>query len=266
MDSEPIRILLVDSQPLFRQGVRWVFEAAPGYQVVGEAADGRSALQLAERLTPEVAVVDSRLPDMSGLDLTRQVRERSPHCAVLLLTDAEDDEQLFQALRAGAAAYASKDLNDTHLLELVTRIAAGAYPINDTVLQRPHLAMRVLDTFRALVQLDREERFFSPLTPRETQILDHVARGLSNQAIANALKLSDQTVKNHITNILRKLAVNDRASAVLAAVRAGWLTVPESGRQPETLEQPPPRPSRHDAPIPPPPPADAGSDTAMPPQ
>jgi DNA-binding NarL/FixJ family response regulator len=244
MERDAIRVLLVDSQLLFRQGVRAVLDTTPGYQVIGETADAPSALQLAEQMTPDVAIIDPRLPTMSGLELTRQLRLQSPRCAVVLLTAVEDDEQLFQALRAGAAAYATKDLTDASLLALVAIVAAGDYPINDTVLQRPQLAAHVLDSFRALVHLDREERLFSPLTPRETEILDHVSRGLSNQAIARTLKLSDQTVKNHMTNILRKLAVNDRASAVLAAMRAGWLTAPEPEAPPSPrsngLSAPPP--------------------------
>ena len=140
------------------------------------------------------------------------------------MTTHEDDEQLFHAIRVGAAAYATKDIESEDLVDLIRRVARGEYLINDNVLSRPFVASRVLDQFRELSSIDTvAENVFSPLTPREIEILDHVAQGNSNKEIARILSISDQTVKNHITSILRKLAVNDRTQAVIYALKHGWI-------------------------------------------
>jgi DNA-binding NarL/FixJ family response regulator len=136
----------------------------------------------------------------------------------------EDDEQLFHAIRVGAAAYCTKDAQQDEIIKLIRRVARGEYLINENVLQRPFVASRVLDQFRELSQMETgAEGVFSPLTPREVEILDCVAQGNSNKEIARILNISDQTVKNHITSILRKLAVNDRTQAVIYALRHGWI-------------------------------------------
>ena len=136
----------------------------------------------------------------------------------------EDDEQLFHAIRVGASAYAIKDIAAQELISLIRRVGRGEYLINENVLSRPFVASKVLDQFRELASLDEaSDTVFSPLTPREVEILDCVARGNSNKEIARLLSISDQTVKNHITSILRKLAVNDRTQAVIYALRHGWI-------------------------------------------
>jgi DNA-binding NarL/FixJ family response regulator len=146
----------------------------------------------------------------------------------VILTMHEDDEQLFHAIRVGAAAYCTKDAEAEEIIKLIRRVARGEYLINENVLNRPFVASRVLDQFRELAQLDHGgEGVFSPLTPREVEILDCVAQGNSNKEIARLLGISDQTVKNHITSILRKLAVNDRTQAVIYALRHGWIKLNE---------------------------------------
>ena len=144
--------------------------------------------------------------------------------AVIILTLHEDDEQLFHAIRVGASAYAIKDIASQDLISLIRRVGRGEYLINENVLSRPFVASKVLDQFRELATMDEAvDAVFSPLTPREVEILDCVARGNSNKEIARLLSISDQTVKNHITSILRKLAVNDRTQAVIYALRHGWI-------------------------------------------
>ncbi|MCX7623493.1 MAG: response regulator transcription factor [Thermomicrobium sp.] len=225
----PINILVVDDHPLFRSGIRWSLEQNPQFVVVGEASDGSEALRLADELSPDVILVDLSLPGMNGLELARALKRRQPQAGVIILTMHQDDEQLFNAIRAGASAYCTKDIEPEQLIETITRVARGEYLINEMVLSRPFVASRVLDQFRELSRLDRTSSgFFSPLTPREIEILDCVARGYSNKEIAQALNISDQTVKNHITSILRKLAVNDRTQAVIYALRHGWIKLEDT--------------------------------------
>ncbi len=219
-----VRILLVDDHPLFRQGVIWMLNSQPDLEVVGEVADGQGAIQQADILLPDIVLCDINLPGMNGLEVTRILKRRHPQMAVIMLTLHEDDEQLFHAIRVGASAYAIKDIAGQDLISLIRRVGRGEYLINENVLSRPFVASKVLDQFRELATLDEaSDTVFSPLTPREVEILDCVARGNSNKEIARLLSISDQTVKNHITSILRKLAVNDRTQAVIYALRHGWI-------------------------------------------
>jgi DNA-binding NarL/FixJ family response regulator len=219
-----IRLLIVDDQPLYRAGVRGGLESYSDLVVDAETASGQEAIAAAEALLPNVVLIDAQLSRDNCLDLTKQLRRRHPQTAVVILTRQEDDEQLFQAIRAGAAAYTTKTVDAEDLARIVRKVAAGDYLINDSVLSRPHVASRVLHQFRELSVLDEStDGVFSPLTPREIEILDYVAQGNSNKEIAFRLKISDQTVKNHITSILRKLAVNDRTQAVIYALRHGWI-------------------------------------------
>ncbi|HEU5328160.1 MAG: response regulator [Thermomicrobiales bacterium] len=219
-----VRLLIVDDHPLFRQGVHWVLEPQPDIEIVGEVGDGQAAIQQADILMPDLVLCDINLPGMNGLEVTRILKRRHPQMAVIMLTLHEDDEQLFHAIRVGASAYAIKDIAAQDLISLIRRVGRGEYLINENVLSRPFVASKVLDQFRELATLDEaSDAVFSPLTPREVEILDCVARGNSNKEIARLLSISDQTVKNHITSILRKLAVNDRTQAVIYALRHGWI-------------------------------------------
>jgi DNA-binding NarL/FixJ family response regulator len=223
-----IQVLIVDDHPLFRRGVRWSLESESDILVVGEAGDGQSAVQQADQLVPDVVLIDINMPVMSGLEVTRILKRRHPQTGVIVFTMHEDDEQLFHAIRVGAAAYITKDVEASEVIKLIRRVARGEYLINENVLSRPFVATRVLDQFRELSQMEQAtDGVFSPLTPREVEILDCVAQGNSNKEIARILSISDQTVKNHITSILRKLAVNDRTQAVIYALRHGWIKLDE---------------------------------------
>ncbi|MCL5256913.1 MAG: response regulator transcription factor [Chloroflexi bacterium] len=218
------RILIIDDHPLFRQGVRWTLESHTDMEIVGEAADGLSAIRMAENLAPDIVLVDINLPGMNGLEVARVIKRHQPQVAIVVLTVYEDDEQLFNAIKVGAAAYSRKDISPGELASMIREVACGRYLINDYVLSRPFVASRVLDQFRELASSDHDaESLFAPLTGREVEILDCIARGNSNKEIARILSISDQTVKNHITSILRKLAVNDRTQAVIYALRHGWI-------------------------------------------
>ncbi|MDQ3856326.1 MAG: response regulator transcription factor [Chloroflexota bacterium] len=223
-----LRVLLVDDHPLFRQGVRHALDGYQDIQIIGEASDGQMAIQMADTLSPDVMLVDINLPGLNGLEATRVVRRRNPHIGVVVLTVHEDDEQLFNAIKVGAAAFTTKDVGQDKLVELVRRVGRGEYIINENVVNKPFVASRVLKQFRDLASLEQdEESLFAPLTSREIEILDCIARGMSNKEIARSLLISDQTVKNHITSILRKLAVNDRTQAVIYALRRGWIKMSE---------------------------------------
>ncbi|WP_129628879.1 response regulator [Candidatus Oscillochloris fontis] len=247
MPTNPtIKLLIVDDHPLFRQGVRWaLFSSEEDIQIVGEAASAEAALTWLEAAgpnhEPNAMLVDLNLPGMNGLDLTRQVRRQYPSIGVVMLSMHESDEQAFNALRAGAAAYRSKDVKPQALVDILRRVTRGEYVINDVVLEEPQVAKRVLSQFRSLpdaTSIDPAAEFpiFTPLSDREIEVLERIAAGGSNKEIADSLSISTQTVKNHISSILRKLSLNDRTQAVLFALRRGWIETPTSIRQGENRQ------------------------------
>jgi DNA-binding NarL/FixJ family response regulator len=221
---DQISVFIVDAHPLFRQGIRATIEAQPDMTVVGEAADGQGAVNDASSAAPDIMLIDVTLPIMNGLEVLRSIKHIQPHTGIIIITDQEDEEDLFRAIKLGAAAYFLKDVDPSVLVDAVRRVSQGEYLINDNVLARPLLASRVLKSFRELaVGEPGTEPLFVPLSAREVEVLDYIAKGNSNKEIARVLKISDQTVKNHITSILRKLAVNDRTQAVVYALRKGWI-------------------------------------------
>jgi DNA-binding NarL/FixJ family response regulator len=217
-------IMLVDDHPLFRQGLRRVLEAEEDLEVIMEVADGEEGLRLAKQLLPNVVIMDINLPHMNGLQATRELKQVAPEVAVIMLTAYHDDEQIFHAVRAGAAAYFPKDITPRRLVEAIRQVSRGNYVIDDEVLNKPEVATWLLQQFDKVAYVDgMPNEMFAPLSPREMEILQHIARGQSNKEVAYALGISRQTVKNHMTSILRKLAVNDRTQAALYAVRRGWI-------------------------------------------
>jgi two-component system response regulator DegU len=230
-----VKLLIVDDHPLFRQGVRFALAAYDDIHVVAESSTGEDALDwlmsAPPNQEPNVVLVDLNLPGISGLELTRQLRHQYPRVGVVMLSIYESDEQAFNALQAGAAAYRSKDINPKDLADILRRVARGEYVINDVVLEEPKVASRLLSQFRSLPQdltaaPDHDFPLFTPLSDREIEVLERIADGGSNKEIADTLKISTQTVKNHISSILRKLSLNDRTQAVLYALRRGWIEAP----------------------------------------
>lgn len=217
-------LMLVDDHPLFRQGLRRVLEAEEDLEVILEVADGQEALRMVKQLAPDVVIMDINLPHMNGLQVTREIKQAVPDVAVIMLTAYHDDEQIFHAIRAGAAAYFPKDVTPRRLVEAIRQVSEGNYVIDDEVLDKPEVASWLLRQFDQVAYIDgMPNDMFAPLSPREMEILQHIARGQSNKEVAYALGISRQTVKNHMTSILRKLAVNDRTQAALYAVRRGWI-------------------------------------------
>lgn len=230
-----VKLLIIDDHPLFRQGVRWTLSSASSdVHVVGEASTAEEALDWMSNITssqePNVILVDLNLPQMNGLEFTRNLRRQYPNIGVVMLSIHESDEQAFNALQAGAAAYRSKEIKPADLVDVLQRVARGEYVINDVV-EEPKVASRVLSQFRSLPQHvsttpDNDFPIFTPLSDREIEVLERIADGGSNKEIADVLGISTQTVKNHISSILRKLSLNDRTQAVLYALRRGWIEAP----------------------------------------
>ena len=221
-----VRVLVVDDHPLFREGLHLALASAADLEEIGAAGSAAEALALIERALPEVVLCDINLPGMDGLALARQVRRLYPQVRVVMLTLHMDDERILAAIRAGAAGFLTKDAAGAELVATIRQVARGGYPINDRLLDRPGVATNLLDQFRDLSNRAADEaEVFSPLTPREAGVLEAVAHGNSNKEIGRLLSISDQTVKNHVTAILRKLAVNDRTQAVIQALRHGWITL-----------------------------------------
>ena len=206
-----VTVVLADEQPLFRRGLRWALEQQPDLMVVGEAADGPTALALIERHAPAVALLHRELPKLSGLEIARQVSQRRAGTHVLLLSATDDERAQAQAAAVGAEAVA-KSVEPEALAALVRRVGSGTVSAGG---RGPGRAEP--DEAAAAEEM--------PLSERELRILNLIAEGQSNREVAAQLGVSEQTVKNAVSSILRKLAVNDRTQAVIAALRAGWINL-----------------------------------------
>ena len=226
--QDRIRILIVDDHALFRAGIVNVLSHEKDFEVVGEAADGRSAIEAANGLSPNIVLMDLSLPNPGGIETTQRIRRELPATAVVVMAVDEDEEALFASIKAGAAAFLIKDVSPEDLVQIIRRVSKGEFLINDKVFSKPAVASRVLKEFRELAVYGQEAQpIFAPLSPREVEILDNIAQGMTNKQVAYALSISEQTVKNHMSSILRKLAVNDRTQAVVYAMRQGWIKMPE---------------------------------------
>ena len=226
--GEKTAILLVDDHALFRLGMRDILEREPDFEIVGEAEDTRGAFDQSLLLSPDIVLMDLSLPAPGGIETTQRIKRELPSAAIIVLAANEDEDALFDAIKAGAAAFILKDIAPDDLVAIIRRVAAGEYLINDKVFAKPAVASRVLKEFRELAIYGQEATpIFAPLSPREVEILDNIAQGMTNKQVAYALSISEQTVKNHMSSILRKLSVNDRTQAVVYAMRQGWIRMPE---------------------------------------
>jgi DNA-binding NarL/FixJ family response regulator len=215
-----ISVMLVDDQALFREGLRAVLSVQPGLRVVAEAANGRDAVAGVRRCAPQVVLMDLRMPVMDGVEATRKIRESSPHSQVIVLTTFDDDEQVFDALRAGAMGYLLKDAPPARLVEAIAAAARG-----ESFLQ-PSIAAKVLAEFNRLSPkrpLSEVAAAIEKLSSRELDVLRQLAEGKSNKEIAAALDLAEGTVKNHLSNVFGKLGVLDRTQAALLAREKGLI-------------------------------------------
>ena len=229
MGDKKISVMLVDDHPLFRQGLRRVIEAEDDMEVIIEVGDGEEALRLAKKMVPDVIMMDVNIPTMNGLQVTRRLKANLPNIGVIMLTAYHDDEQIFHAIKAGAGAYYPKDVTPRKLIEAIRQVSEGNYVIDDNVLAKSQVASWLLKQFEQMSTFGGSpEDLFVPLSPREMEILQLIARGYSNKEIAHELGISRQTVKNHMTSILRKLSVNDRTQAALYALRRGWIRLQDT--------------------------------------
>jgi DNA-binding NarL/FixJ family response regulator len=227
-NGDKTTILLVDDHALFRVGMRNILERETGFDIVGEADDTRSAFDLSVQLSPDIILMDLSLPAPGGIETTQRIKRELPSAGIIVLAVSEDEDALFEAIKAGAAAFILKDVAPDDLVAIIRRVASGEYLINDKVFAKPAVASRVLKEFRELAIYGQEAApIFAPLSPREVEILDNIAQGMTNKQVAYALSISEQTVKNHMSSILRKLSVNDRTQAVVYAMRQGWIRMPE---------------------------------------
>ena len=225
-----IRVVLADSSRLTTMGISQVLQKEADIELVGTAADGDEAAAKTLELEPDVLVIEADLPRTSGIKVTQRIRRELPHVGVVVLTAKDEEQTLFEAIRAGAAAYLNKDCDPVELVDAIRKARAGQFIINEKVFTRPAVASKVLAEFRELsVYGPGSSHVFAPLSPREVQILDNIAQGMTNKEVAYALAISEQTVKNHMSSILRKLSVNDRTQAVVYAIRQGWIKGPEMG-------------------------------------
>jgi DNA-binding NarL/FixJ family response regulator len=219
-----ITIVVVDDHPLFRQGVVDSFSLEPDLLVVGQASNGEDALALIRTLRPQVAVVDVNLPGMNGQQVVRQVSLEKLPSRVILLTGYDDQEQVIHAMRGGAAAYCAKDVQPESLVDVIRKVADGKFIVDNQALERAELERWMnLQTENAMRSYGDPGEPFYPLSGREMEVLTFVTKGLSNKEIASLLGISHQTVKNHVTAILRKLGVEDRTQAAIYALKRGWV-------------------------------------------
>lgn len=217
--NQKIRILLVDDQVLFREGLRTLLELQPDFEVVGEAAQGEEALRMAVNLNPSVVLMDLRMPVMDGVTATRRLKDSLPQCKVIVLTTFDDDEDVFEGLRAGAVGYLLKDVSSEKLYEAIRSAARGEYFL------LPSITAKVMAEFSRMARPSRlsESDLAVKLSLRELEVLRLVATGASNKEIADTLVIAEGTVKNHLTSILSKLEARDRMQAVLKAREIGLI-------------------------------------------
>lgn len=218
-------VVLVHAHTLFREGLRQHLLAHPEFRVVGEASNGQQAIQMVDYGDPDVVLMEVDLPGVNGLEVSRAIKRTHPHIGIILFSSDMDGDHVVKAIRAGVAAYLPRNVDWATLLATLHEVRRGGYPINDLVLSLPDVASQVLAAFRQMVVDDDVQSIYSPLSPRELEVLELVAAGRTNKEIAQQLDISNQTVKNHVSSILRKLAVNDRTQAVVYAMRRGWIKV-----------------------------------------
>lgn len=214
-----IRVLIADDHRLFRQGLRQICETVGGLQVVGEAENGGEAIEMAQRLQPDVILMDINMPILDGVQATSLITESNPAARVIILTMYKQDQYVFEAIKAGARGYLLKDIDEQELVDAVRAVHRGEALID------PGLAARLLDEFRRLSQSAAD---VEDLTPAEMDVLRLVAQGADNKTIAEQLALSERTVANRLSEIYQKLHVANRTQAALLALRRGWAKLEEN--------------------------------------
>jgi DNA-binding NarL/FixJ family response regulator len=229
-----ITLLVIDDHPLFRQGVIDAVSLEADMKVLGQGSTGDQALELIRSARPAVLLLDVNLPGMNGQQITHQVTQEKLKTRVVLMTGYDDSEQSLHAALAGAAAYCAKDVEPKGLLRIIRAVADGKFVYGAQVMNRRELQSWIEEQIEGSHQAYSEPGSpFHPLSEREMEVLEYVVKGMSNKEIAGLLGISHQTVKNHVTSILRKFSVEDRTQAVVYALKHGWVHIKNPGISPE---------------------------------
>ncbi len=222
---DKITVMIIDEQALFRAGVRQALSQQADFEIL-ECDPTEDPLAVIEATLPNIALLGCRLTAHNGMDLGRKIARYFPNTKVIMLSPDPDDEELFEVIKTSAVACLNKNTSGDELLNTIKRACNGEYPINESVMTRPKIARHVLRQFEDFASMGKAmETLVTPLTTRETQILNYIANGNTNKQIASILQISEQTIKNHVSAILRKLNANDRAHAVVLAIRHGWISI-----------------------------------------
>jgi DNA-binding NarL/FixJ family response regulator len=211
--EEVTRVLIADDHTLFREGLESLLESVPEIKVIASVEDGRKAVQAANELQPDVILMDLQMPEVNGIEATREIIQASPHIGVIVVTMFEDDDSVFAAMRTGARGYILKGADQEDMIRAIQAVSRGE------ALFGPSIAQRLMDYFSPPIQSPPQA--FSELTEREREILDLIAQGRSNVEIAKNLSISLKTVRNHVSNIYNKMQVTDRVQAAIRAREAG---------------------------------------------
>jgi DNA-binding NarL/FixJ family response regulator len=219
-----ITVMIIDKQAFFRAGMCQALSQQSDFKIV-DCDPAQEPLELIEANSPDVVLLDIDFPVLSGLELGRNIVRRYPNTKVVLLSSNHNDDELFEVIKTGAVAYLRKNTTAEELVSIIHRACNGEYPINNSLIARPKVAEHVLKQFQETVSMGKKiDSLIAHLTHRESQILNYIANGNSNKQIARILEISEQTIKNHVSSILRKLNANDRAHAVALAMRNGWIS------------------------------------------
>jgi two-component system NarL family response regulator len=218
--AEPVRVIVVDDQELFRRGLVMLLGVEPDIEVVGEAGDGLTATDLAVSTMPDVVLLDVRMPKRSGLQACMRIKEEVPSTRIIMLTVSDEEGDLYEAVKNGASGYLLKDSSIEEVAQAIRVVAEGQSLIS------PSMAVKLIDEFKEMSRSDRDQVPTPRLTERELEVLRLVAKGLNNREAAKELFISENTVKNHVRNILEKLQLHSRMEAVMYAVREKLLDIP----------------------------------------
>ncbi len=218
--DEPIRVILADDQELFRRGLTMLLSQEPDIEVVAEAGDGIAATDLATSMAPDVVLLDVRMPRRSGIEACRAIKEANPSAKVIMLTVSDEEADLYEAVKGGAAGYLLKDSSIEEVAQGIRVVADGQSLIS------PSMAVKLIDEFKQMSKPERSQVPGLRLTERELEVLRLVATGMNNREIAKQLFISENTVKNHVRNMLEKLQLHSRMEAVMYAVREKLLDLP----------------------------------------
>ncbi|MFN2298967.1 MAG: response regulator [Anaerolineales bacterium] len=236
-----IRIVLVDDHPLYREGVKKAITSFSDLAIVGEAGNGHDGMDLLRSTHPDVAILDVNLPDENGLQIARRMGSELPDTKIILLTGYTDTEQPLHAFRAGAHAYCAKDIEHEQLAEIIRLVSSGKWVYEGQIMDAKEKQAWLDEQIAGMKPDATSEDLFAPLTHRESEILNLVARGLTNKQIGYLLGISEQTVKNHLTSLLRKIGASDRTQAVVYALKHGWIRLPEDNESMEPSSVPLPK-------------------------